>query len=179
MSDSVSKTDVSSVLKRRAQRLAQGTNQERERASVAKVTVVTIGDQQVGIPASGLREIVPLPRLTALPGMPPWLLGVAQVRGELLGVVDMKRLLEITGGELSALAIVDTAQGAFALAVDRVVDFRHVHADDLAEQLADPSRPFSAVCKDLVALLDLERLTCLTGGTDPSQSSQPHGGIAP
>lgn len=47
--------------------------------------------------ASGFNEVVeilPLPALTHVPGALPWMLGVANIRGSLLPVVDLKQFLE-------------------------------------------------------------------------------------
>jgi twitching motility protein PilI len=47
--------------------------------------------------ASGFDEVVeilPMPALTGVPGAQPWMLGVANVRGTLLPVVDLKQFLE-------------------------------------------------------------------------------------
>ena len=47
--------------------------------------------------ASGFNEVVeilPMPVLTHVPGSLPWMLGVANVRGTLLPVVDLKQFLE-------------------------------------------------------------------------------------
>ncbi|MBS3957965.1 MAG: purine-binding chemotaxis protein CheW [Xanthomonadaceae bacterium] len=45
-------------------------------------------------------EILNLPALTPVPGAQPWMLGLANVRGSLYGVVDLKQFLE---GERSAV----------------------------------------------------------------------------
>ncbi|GIX38394.1 MAG: pilus biogenesis protein [Silanimonas sp.] len=45
-------------------------------------------------------EIINLPPLTPVPGAQPWMLGLANVRGSLYGVVDLKQFLE---GERSAV----------------------------------------------------------------------------
>ncbi|GHD74410.1 pilus biogenesis protein [Luteimonas padinae] len=47
--------------------------------------------------ASGFDEVVeilPLPQLTPVPGAQPWMLGVANIRGTLLPVVDLRLFLE-------------------------------------------------------------------------------------
>ena len=47
--------------------------------------------------ASGFDEVVeilPMPQVTHVPGAQPWMLGVANVRGNLLPVVDLKQFLE-------------------------------------------------------------------------------------
>jgi len=45
-------------------------------------------------------EILNLPTLTPVPGAQPWMLGLANVRGSLYGVVDLKQFLD---GERSAV----------------------------------------------------------------------------
>ena len=47
--------------------------------------------------ASGFDEVVeilPLPQVTPVPGSQPWMLGVANVRGNLLPIIDLKQFLE-------------------------------------------------------------------------------------
>jgi twitching motility protein PilI len=39
-------------------------------------------------------EILPIPTVTPVPGAQPWMLGVANIRGNLLPVVDLKQFLE-------------------------------------------------------------------------------------
>jgi twitching motility protein PilI len=39
-------------------------------------------------------EILPLPQVTVVPGAQPWMLGLANVRGNLLPIVDLKQFLE-------------------------------------------------------------------------------------
>src|SRR5690348_17403230 len=39
-------------------------------------------------------EILPMPQVTPVPGSQPWMLGVANVRGNLLPIVDLKQFLE-------------------------------------------------------------------------------------
>lgn len=39
-------------------------------------------------------EILPMPQVTPVPGAQPWMLGVANVRGNLLPIVDLKQFLE-------------------------------------------------------------------------------------
>ena len=39
-------------------------------------------------------EIMPMPQVTPVPGAQPWMLGVANIRGNLLPIVDLKQFLE-------------------------------------------------------------------------------------
>lgn len=61
--------------------------------------------QGLGFQISGVRlvsplgeidEVMKLPRYTTLPGVQPWVLGIANVRGRLIPIVDMHKYLDIT-----------------------------------------------------------------------------------
>jgi twitching motility protein PilI len=53
-----------------------------------------IGRQRLASGFGEVVEILALPPLTPVPGAQPWMLGVANVRGNLLPVVDLKQFLE-------------------------------------------------------------------------------------
>ncbi|GAB3378424.1 chemotaxis protein CheW [Lysobacter fragariae] len=53
-----------------------------------------VGNRRLASGFDQVREILPLPQITAVPGAQPWMLGVANVRGSLLPIVDLKQFLE-------------------------------------------------------------------------------------
>ena len=53
-----------------------------------------VGTHRLASGFDEVREILPLPPITPVPGSQPWMLGVANVRGNLLPVVDLKQFLE-------------------------------------------------------------------------------------
>jgi twitching motility protein PilI len=53
-----------------------------------------IGRQRLASGFNEVVEILALPPVTPVPGAQPWMLGVANVRGNLLPVVDLKQFLE-------------------------------------------------------------------------------------
>ena len=52
-----------------------------------------LGDMQVGVASTSVREVVRVGPLTALPRVPAYVLGVCAVRGEVLPVIDLLRFL--------------------------------------------------------------------------------------
>lgn len=89
--------------------------------------------------ASGFDEVVeilPLPQVTPVPGAQPWMLGVANVRGNLLPIVDLKQFLE---GERTVLhegqrvLIVRQPGGDVAVTIDELFGQRSF----VEEQLID------------------------------------------
>lgn len=53
-----------------------------------------IGRRRLASDFDEVVEIVPLPQVTQVPGSQPWMLGLANVRGTLLPVADLKQFLE-------------------------------------------------------------------------------------
>ncbi|HZH44727.1 MAG TPA: chemotaxis protein CheW [Lysobacter sp.] len=53
-----------------------------------------VGNRRLVSTYGEVREILPLPSITPVPGAQPWMLGVANVRGSLLPIVDLKQFLE-------------------------------------------------------------------------------------
>jgi twitching motility protein PilI len=125
----------------RRARLRQYQEQLLERMQAAR-TSSGARAHQLGVEIGGVRylldlveagEIVPLPPLAAVPLTQPWYLGLANIRGNLLGVVDLARYLD---GEAAAAGAVPTpgtrlvtfAPGLgfpCALLVAKVVGLRH------------------------------------------------------
>ncbi len=53
-----------------------------------------IGGKRLASGFDEVVEIMPMPQVTPVPGAQPWLLGVANIRGNLLPIVDLKQFLE-------------------------------------------------------------------------------------
>ena len=53
-----------------------------------------IGHKRLASGFDEVVEILPMPQVTPVPGSQPWLLGVANIRGNLLPIVDLKQFLE-------------------------------------------------------------------------------------
>ncbi len=67
--------------------------------------------------------ILPLPALTPVPGAQPWMLGVANVRGKLVPVVDLKQFLEgerTVVHEGQRVLVVKQAGGNVAVIIDEL-----------------------------------------------------------
>lgn len=90
-----------------------------------------------------ISELLAVPSLTPVPGTQAWLLGVANVRGNLVPVVDLARFLfgeRTLHTERSRLLVVRQGAGNVALLVDEVFGQRTVdtEARRAAEQEDDP-----------------------------------------
>lgn len=116
-----------SILSARAQALLQALPAGFEQVSSLAVIVFSMGEERAGVRLSSAREVVPVGQMAAIPGAPPYLRGLAQVRGELLCVLDLLAFWrpgrQTAGGHL---IVVESSAGAMALLADAIEDVRDI-----------------------------------------------------
>lgn len=79
--------------------------------------LLPVGSELHALYLGVVREVVPAGLITVVPGAPSWLLGVMNLRGEILPVVDTARSLGVTdAGKRTHMAIADTSAGPAAVA---------------------------------------------------------------
>lgn len=95
-----------------------------------------VGRQRLASGFEEVVEILPMPALTPVPGAQPWMLGVANMRGNLLPVVDLKQFLE---GERTVLhegqrmLVVRQRGGDVAVLIDELYGQRSFNEPQLVD----------------------------------------------
>lgn len=92
-----------------------------------EVLIFEVGGRRFGLPASDLREIVRAVTITPLPHAPASIEGAIDLRGTVVPVVDLRRLLGLParGVALSDhLVIARLDEALVALRVDQALEFR-------------------------------------------------------
>lgn len=92
-----------------------------------------LGEGRYVVPRSEIREVLQNPPLTRVPGANPWLLGLANVRGQLIPIVDLKVLCGAPASNpdrLTRVILVNNEEVPMGVLVDEVFGFRRFMADD-------------------------------------------------
>lgn len=101
-----------------------------------------IGNQNLVVPLGEVVEILTYPRLSRVPGAKPWILGIANIRGNLLPIMDLsgflgERLTKLN--KRSRVLVVNNVVNnkvIFAgLLVDEVLGLRHFYEEEQTTQL--------------------------------------------
>ena len=71
--------------------------------------LLSIGGSTYAMPVAAVREIVRLPEVTRVPGLPAFVTGLANVRGRVLAVLDLRPLLNLEAARGQRLVILDRA----------------------------------------------------------------------
>ncbi len=164
-------------LDQRAKRLAERAEVDQRRQPDVIVAVIAVGRERFGVPVDGLREIVRSPVVTPLPGLPEWMPGIVQVRSELLATIDLARWLDPESRDPRRfMAIVERRGEALGILADSLLGLREIYADEIAERFEETASesglPIRSTTRDLVVVLDLDRLLSdrrmLVGGEEQS-----------
>lgn len=96
--------------------------------SAERLLIVELRGGLYGIDSGVVREIVPVIDATRLPGAPPHVRGVVNLRGQLLTVVDVGHRLTGTPAETpeGSIVVVTMAERALGLLVDDVHDVQEL-----------------------------------------------------
>lgn len=136
-----------------------------------EVVVVRLGGCRYALPMTAVAEVGRPPALTRVPGLPGWVAGVANWRGRVLGVLDLRpllaadpvaldrraRLVVLTRASVTVGLLTEGVEGT--LWVDpELLEPALAHLSEgagslLAGQVTDPAGPVGVV--DLDALFDL------------------------
>ena len=98
----------------------------------SRVCLISLAEELFAIDLGNVREVFEVDSITPVPGMPPSLAGVANLRGVVIPVMDLRRLLGLpVSGPPPKLAVV-IRHGAHLVGVlvDRVPEIRTVRMDD-------------------------------------------------
>jgi purine-binding chemotaxis protein CheW len=128
-----------------------------------RLLVFRVGAERFAMPLAGVDEVIDGPSVQPLPDSSEHLLGVANVRGELVSVYDPRPLLRVDGAVTGAALLFAHRDRRVALAIDDVYDAIVVDESDML-----PSRAIDASDGvliglvrrggDLIAVLDTDAL---------------------
>lgn len=127
-----------------------------------------LGSEVYGLPLERLCEVARVPKVRRLPGAPPAVAGLVNVRGEILCALDVRAILGLPHEPQTGPTFLIALRGfgyPIGLVVDSVADIFALTADDIhpppAEWPAERAACFTGaaqVSAGLMGLLDLERI---------------------
>lgn len=74
-------------------------NQKMENDQKSQLIVFRLGDEEYGLQIGQIKEVVPTPHITRLPQTPNYVKGVANIRGNIIAVVDLEEKFDLKRDE--------------------------------------------------------------------------------
>jgi len=100
-----------------------------------KYITFSLGDEDYGIPVLEVLEIVRIENLIRIPHARDYLMGMMDIRGHVLQIIDLRKKLQMEAGDGSRERAILIAVGSrkIGLAVDRVAHVKEFPADSIDE----------------------------------------------
>jgi len=128
------KTENRVLLKKRAIEMAREPELKTEGSEYIGIVAFSLSEENYGIETDFVSEVYHIKEFTALPGVPSYILGVINVRGKILEVIDLKKLFKLPDkgiGELNKVIILHHDQMEFGVLADFVHGTQIVAVEDI------------------------------------------------
>ncbi|MBI99607.1 MAG: chemotaxis protein CheW [Halobacteriovoraceae bacterium] len=94
-----------------------------------------LGNESYAIALLNVKEVIPVPETTPLPNAPTYYIGIMNLRGQIISIVDLRKRLKINKKEDAeeAVIIVDFAGVSIGLVVDSINYVLNVATSEITE----------------------------------------------
>lgn len=159
------KKETSALLKIRAIAMALEPEYKTATSNMIEVITFTLAAEYYGIESVFIKEVYPLKDFTSLPGVPSYILGIINVRGQILPVVDLKKFFNLPEkglGELNKVIILRDDQMEFGILADIVHGTQMIESEEI--KIIPPTISgigemyLRGVTKDNLIILNAEKL---------------------
>lgn len=132
-----------------------------------QVVIFALGDDRFAVDVGQVREVLRTPPLTRLPGAPEYVRGVANLRGEVVPVVDLRvKLGEPEGDHEDTRVVVCELEGeVIGIEVDEVQEVATLDPEQIhpaprrwVEQSQQAVTGIARLDEELILVVDLARL---------------------
>ncbi len=119
---------------------SRGLPQQEDIKGTSLVIGFLVAGKKMVTPVDEVTELLTYPAMSRIPGTKSWVRGIANVRGNLLPIMDLKDYLmrEPTELNINSRVLVVNHNGIFAgLLVDEVLGLKHFQDEDYSHKLPD------------------------------------------
>ncbi|MBI1886796.1 MAG: chemotaxis protein CheW [Nitrosomonadales bacterium] len=153
------------VLEERARSLAREPARAELDDEWIEAVEFTLAHERYAVASEYVREVYPLEELTPLPCTPPFVLGIVNLRGEILSVIDIKKFFDLPEKgltDLNKVIVLESGDMVFGIVADAISGVRRILRADI-----QPSLPtltgiredyLQGVSAERVVILDAEKL---------------------
>lgn len=101
-----------------------------------KFLTFALGKEEFGLEILKVREIIGVIDITQVPSMPDYVLGVINLRGKVIPIVDLRRRFDMPSVEQTSetcIIVVSVRETLMGVFVDQVSEVLDIHADEIED----------------------------------------------
>ncbi len=159
---SPSEEEKKRILKTRAEVLAREPDKI-EQGEQIEVVEFTLSYEQYGVESLYVREVYPLKEFTPVPCTPAFVLGIINLRGTILSILDLRKFFDLpeTGlGDLNRVIVLSSEDMEFGVLADTITGVRKV----LRDGLQPPPPTFTGLRREYLKGVSPDRMAILDAG---------------
>ena len=152
------------ILRARAKSLAQEPERKGESEEYLEVLAFLLAHEMYAIETVFIREVYPLTELTSLPCTPDYIFGIINIRGQILTIIDMKKLFDLPEKgitNLNRVIVVQEEDMELGILADEILGIRDIPTSGLHPPLPTMTGIHEGYLKGVTSegliLLDMER----------------------
>lgn len=153
------------VLRGRAGAIARGPEKETVARECIEVVEFLVADERYAIETRYIREVYPLKELVTIPCTPAFVLGMTNVRGKIISVLDIRKFFDLPQKgltELDKIIIVQDGDMELGIRADVVPGIGSIPLEELQPPLPTLTsireKYLKGITGELVAVLDIGKL---------------------
>lgn len=159
----ITASEVARVLRERARKLAVALKSEDAGKEMVEIVEFMLSGERYGIESLYIREVYPLKEFTPVPCTPAFVLGVVNIRGQVLSIVDIGRFFDLPRQgvtDLNRVIVLSSGALEFGILADDILGVRLVPVQDIQESLPTLTGIRAEYLKGVTG----DRITVLDGG---------------
>lgn len=153
------------ILQARALALAQESTLDETADESIEVVEFTLAYEQYAVESRYVREVSYLESLTPLPCTPAFVLGIVNLRGEIIPVIDLKKFFDLPEKgltDLDRIIVLQTGKILFSVLADAIVGVRRILVTSIQSSLPTLTGArknyLKGVTPERLVVLDAEKL---------------------
>lgn len=151
------------VLEERARSLAREPARAELDDEWIEAVEFTLAHEQYAVASEHVRDVYPLEELTPLPCTPSFVLGIVNLRGEILSVIDIKKFFDLPERgltDLNKVIVLESEDMAFGILADAINGVRHIRRSGIQP----PLPTLTGIREDYLQGVTAERVVVLDAG---------------
>ncbi|MBU1223612.1 MAG: chemotaxis protein CheW [Gammaproteobacteria bacterium] len=126
------------ILKARAQALGRKADPVEATGERIEVVEFILAQERYAVESEHVRDVYPLEQLTPVPCTPAFVLGIVNLRGEILSVIDIKKFFDLPDKgltDLNKVIVLDSGSMRFGILADVIVGVHAIPVADIQASL--------------------------------------------
>lgn len=126
------------ILKQRAQALGRTSTPTESGAECIELLEFILAQEHYALESQYVRDVYPLDQLTPVPCTPPFVLGIVNLRGEIMSLIDIKKFFDLPEKgltDLNKVIVLESGSMRFGILADVIVGMHAIAAAEIQPSL--------------------------------------------